>query len=113
MELHVNGKGMSLSSEIRARVQRRIGFALGRFESRIARVVVQLTELDGPGGGFDQRCSVRLSMRPRGELRIDVSDSVLESAVQRAMERAARRVASYIESQQTSARVSRTNPPGA
>jgi hypothetical protein len=56
MRLELYGQNVRLSEAARARVERRLAFALGRLEGRISRVQVTLADLNGPRGGIDKRC---------------------------------------------------------
>jgi len=111
MDIQIIAKQVTVSDTTRGLVHRRIGFALGRFESRIARVVVRFEDLNGPKGGIDQRCSIDVQMRPRGEVRAEVIDTTLESAVHRATERASRGIANQIEREQSRSRSPRSKLP--
>ena len=47
----------------RTYAERRLAFALRRFEHRARRVLVRLGDTNGPRGGVDSRCSITLQMR--------------------------------------------------
>jgi len=84
-----NGKS---TPELRDHVERRLGFALGRFGGRVGRVTVCLEDLNGPRGGIDQRCRIAVSLVPSGEVIAEATDLEAFAAVNRAAERIARRV---------------------
>ena len=48
---------------LRTYAERRLAFALRRFESRARRVVVRLGDTNGPRRGIDSRCSITLQLR--------------------------------------------------
>jgi putative sigma-54 modulation protein len=48
---------------LRAYAERRLAFALRRFESHARRVFVRLSDTNGPRRGVDSRCSITLHMR--------------------------------------------------
>jgi ribosome hibernation promoting factor len=48
---------------LRTYAERRLAFALRRFENRARRVVVRLGDTNGPRRGVDSRCSITLHMR--------------------------------------------------
>ena len=48
---------------LRTYAERRLAFALRRFENRARRVVVRLVDTNGPKKGVDARCSIMLQMR--------------------------------------------------
>ena len=76
-------------------------FALGRFSSRIRRVIVRLQDLNGQRGGLDKRCHIEAQLSGRGLLVVDVRDMELESAVARAAERIRRRIRDELSKRRT------------
>lgn len=92
MQIEIRSLNDSVEHPQRAYVERRLLFALGRFGSRIRRVLVRLEDLNGPRGGLDKRCHIEARLAGRGMLVVDVRDVELEPAVSRAASRIARRV---------------------
>lgn len=80
-------------------VYRRLEFALGRFAGRLGTLHVRLKDLNGPRGGLDQHCQIKLRLeRPRRVIVIEEVDAEPEAAISRAAERAARAVARAVQS---------------
>ncbi len=52
MQLKIVARNIDLSPSLRALVERRLRFALGRFGTRLKHVVVCLRDLNGPRGGL-------------------------------------------------------------
>lgn len=48
---------------LRVYAERRLTFALRRFENRTRRLIVRLVDLNGPKKGVDARCSIDLQLR--------------------------------------------------
>jgi putative sigma-54 modulation protein len=48
---------------LRTYAERRLAFALRRFEHRARRVMVRLGDMNGPRRGVDSRCSITLELR--------------------------------------------------
>jgi putative sigma-54 modulation protein len=48
---------------LRSYAERRLAFALRRFERRVRRVMVRLGDMNGPRRGVDSRCSITLELR--------------------------------------------------
>ena len=63
MQVEIRGMGVTRSDALWAHVERRARFALGRFADRVVRVKIQLADVNGPRGGVDKRCRVRLRCR--------------------------------------------------
>ena len=89
MKLEMRGKGIELTDELKAHIERRFRFALTRFGSALRRVRVHLTDINGPKGGLDVRCRVRVDHRGVGQLVIQETNEDPFAAVVRATERAA------------------------
>ena len=82
----------------RTLVERRIRFALSRFEPRIASIDVRLCDINGPRGGIDHHCRLVVRLRwPRTSVIVEAQDVNIESAVGGGAERAARGVARALD----------------
>lgn len=89
MKIDVRGRHLHLTDALRAHVTKRLRFALGRVVTRIARVAVRVSDVNGPRGGADKRCHVHVVM-PGRSVTIDEVDRDLYVAIDRAAERAGR-----------------------
>ena len=92
MKIEIRNLNDRIDQSQREYIERRLSFALGRFGSRIRRVMVRLEDTNGPRGGLDKRCHIEVRVPGRGVVVVDVRDVELEPAVSRAAERIARRV---------------------
>ena len=78
--------------------QRRLRFALGRFDRRIDGVRVRFHDVNGPRGGVDQECQVTVRLgRPAELIVVEERDADPHAALARAADRAARAVGRVIE----------------
>ena len=91
MRIDIRGHKLALSARLREHAERRIGFALGRFAPRIARVVVRFSE-----AGADKRCQIDVSLRSQSLPAEDVHSDAF-AAVDNAASRLARLIARIIE----------------
>ena len=57
---HVRVFGGALNDDERAYVARKLGMKLGKFATSIERVSVRVSDVNGPRGGVDQRCRVKV-----------------------------------------------------
>jgi putative sigma-54 modulation protein len=96
MKIDIRSRG-KLPDHLRAHVERRVRFALGRFGHRIQRVTVSVADVNGPRGGVDLRCRVIADLGSLGRLTAEWADNSLTAAVDRAADRIARSVARTIE----------------
>lgn len=101
MKTQISSQGTPVTPELRLLAQRQIGYALGRFESRIREVSVHLRDLNGPKGGIDKRCRVTVEFRTGGSLIATVTDVDFEPAIHRTIDRIARQVRRHCSTEQT------------
>jgi ribosome-associated translation inhibitor RaiA len=59
MRLEIHARNLPLEPNLVDFVERRVRSAVGRLGRRLRRVVVQLSDLNGPRGGEDIRCRVQ------------------------------------------------------
>ena len=96
MRLEIRSRQFNLTQALRAHVEERLRFALGRFADRLGRVHVRLWDENGPKGGEDMHCSIEA--RGAGvQVRVDDRDADLYAAVSRAAERVSRTVHRAVE----------------
>ena len=60
MQVHLRALGFRLTGALREYVGRRLDYAFGRHADRVRRIEVVLSDENGPRGGRDMRCQVRL-----------------------------------------------------
>lgn len=99
MLIEVSHRNVALDEKQREWVERRLQFALGRFAARVRRVSVVFSDINGPRGGVDKRCRLRVLLIPDGEVVLEDIDSSVETVIAMISERAARSVARRLERQ--------------
>ena len=92
MKIGIQCRGFSLTSAITGYVHKRLGFLLGRGIRRLRRVDVTLSDLNGPRGGIDKRCLIKVSLDGLRPVVIEDVQSHLYMAIDRAAGRASRTV---------------------
>ena len=93
MQIDIQARNFSLTDALRTHVERRLGFALARNADHIQRVVVRLSDINGPRGGADKCCHIQVVLRHLPEVVIQDTEADLYVAIYRALDRAARTVA--------------------
>ena len=88
MKIQVAGRKMTVGDHARDFAERKIISSMGRLSGHIARVRVQLSDVNGPKGGRDTECLVEVHFRSAGRLTAKVTAEDFYSAVSRAAERA-------------------------
>ena len=92
MKIGIKCTGFSLTSAIAGRVRKRLDFLLIRGMTRLRRVDVTLSDLNGPRGGVDKRCLIKVSIDGLRPVVVDDIQSDLYMAIDRAAGRASRTV---------------------
>ena len=96
MKIHIRERNVAVTKDLRAHVERRLGFALSRFGDGIGRVTVRFSETNGRGNGVDRRCQIHVDLRPRS-VQVEDTDANLFAAVDHAADRVGRSVARALE----------------
>jgi ribosome-associated translation inhibitor RaiA len=97
MNAELKTHGVPTSRELRAYVERRLGFTLDRHEERIARVYVTLEDVNGPKGGDDKRCRIDVLLCDGRAVRATAQEADAMEAVDIAAHRALRGVNRAVE----------------
>jgi ribosome-associated translation inhibitor RaiA len=87
MRVRLRTVHVTIRPETRQALQERIEAAFARHEGRIVTAEVWVVDLNGPRGGPDKCCRVRVKLRPRGRLYLQETDTNVSLAVDRALDR--------------------------
>jgi len=87
MQLEIRSQGLEIDQGLRGSIERRFRFVLGRFGTRIGRVMVYLADVNGPRGGLDKRCRIVVRLLRAGQVFVEDTDSDLGAVVDRATDR--------------------------
>ena len=91
---HVRVLGVEMEGHDRDNITRKLGMKLGKFASAIERITVRLSDTNGPKGGQDQICQIKVVLSGLPSIVVEEKASALQSAIARAItatERAVRR----------------------
>ena len=92
MRLTIKARGIELTEELQTFITRRVHFAMSRMVDVVRRVDVNVIDVNGPRGGVDKLCRVRVHGLGLPEIIIEERDAQTESAVATATARASRAV---------------------
>lgn len=92
MRTAIEVRNADLTDELREHVEHRLAFALSQFPEHIRGVVVILSDVNGPKGGIDKRCNLRVRLNGRSDIVIEETEADFYVAVDRAADRAKRTV---------------------
>jgi hypothetical protein len=91
---HLRVIGVELDEDDHALIRRKLGMKLGKFATSIERVTVRVTDTNGPRGGIDQVCNVKVVLSGLPSVVVERRDAVLHAAIDvalRVTEQAVRR----------------------
>lgn len=97
MRLDIRGQHIEVTEALRTHAARHLQFALSRLGPRIARVVVLLTDLNGPRSGVDKQCRMVAEMLQGGKVLVEDIAADLYAAITQAAGRLGRAVARALE----------------
>lgn len=99
MNTRIRSRRIELPRHALAHIERRLHFSLDRFMLRISSVDVLVEDLNGPRGGTDKLCRIKIKLRPTGTVIARYVHSSLNTAVayaarcvEEAMARAVQRI---------------------
>jgi putative sigma-54 modulation protein len=87
MTFDVRGLNLPLSEALKKYTERRLGFALRRFDRRIGGVRARIFDVNGPRGGADKCCRIRADIVPNGMVLVECTDPDAYAAIDRAANR--------------------------
>ena len=91
---HIRVFGVELDLDDRTYIRRKLGRKLGKFAASIERVSVRVEDVNGPRGGVDHACRVKVVLSALPSITYVAQDASLAAAIDRALsgsERAVRR----------------------
>jgi ribosome-associated translation inhibitor RaiA len=87
MRIVMRTHGIPRSPELSGHVERRLRFVLARFDERLERVTVLLSDQNAERGGIDKLCAIAVRSHGGAEVRIEREASDLRTAIDLACER--------------------------
>jgi putative sigma-54 modulation protein len=91
MQIEIQARNFSITRPMRLHIERRLGFALGTCYRHVRRILVRLSDINGPRGGNDKRCHLEV-MLPGQAVVVEDTEADLYVAINRAASRAGRTV---------------------
>lgn len=89
MKIDIRTQGIAVSDDLREHIERCVNFGLDWAEQDVNRVVISLSDINGPRGGSDKRCHLRIPLSRMREVVIEEVASDLQAAIAHAVDRAA------------------------
>lgn len=93
MQIVIQARGLSLTPSLHEYIERRIRFALDWATQHVRKLSVNLVDLNGPRGGEDKCCRIRLGIAGASDIVIEDTQVDVFIAIDRAADRAGRTLA--------------------
>ncbi len=106
MQIDIQARSFVMTEAIRSHSSRRLRFALSSYSDRIQRVVVRLSDINGPRGGADKRCHLQVVLSGLPDVVVEDIEADLYLAIDRAADRAGRTLRRRLARQRDRARAS-------
>ena len=90
MLIDLQSRSFELTDSLDHYVRRRLGFSMAAWQDQIQRMVIRLTDINGPRGGDDKCCQIHLIMDQVNDIVVEDTQADLYVAIDRASSRAAR-----------------------
>jgi ribosomal subunit interface protein len=88
MRVDIKANGFDLTDGLRDHTQRRLEFALDWARHDVSRVSISLSDVNGPRGGKDKFCQVRIRLPGNRDVVIQDTESDMYAAIDLAADRA-------------------------
>lgn len=92
MKIEIKSSNFSLTEALENHVERRLQFALAPCTTHIQRVVVRLSDINGPRGGVDKCCQLQVLLTGLHDVLVKDIETDMYVAIDRAANRAGRTV---------------------
>ena len=104
MQIDIQSRGFSLTDALFGYAQRRLLFALSYCSGHVNRVVIRLSDINGPRGGEDKRCHIQVVLAGIPDVVVEDTEVNLYAAIDRAIDRVRRTVVRKVDRQLTLSR---------
>jgi ribosomal subunit interface protein len=102
--IDVQARNFSLTEAIDNHTKQKLEPMLHHYGDRILKVIVHMSDDNGPKGGEDKHCHIHVEMKKLPTVVIEDSEENLYTAIDNATHRAERAVRKMLEKEQTKAR---------
>ena len=101
MQIDIQARHFTLTNALRSHTEHRIRLALTCCDDHIQRVMVRLSDINGPRGGVDKHCHIQIVLAGLPDIVIEDTEADMYVAINRASDRAGRTLVRKINRQQT------------
>ena len=87
MQIIIQARNFSLTKALRSYIERRLRFALGSRDEHIQKIMVRLSDINGPRGGEDKCCQIQVVLPHLKDAVIEDIETDMYVAIDRATDR--------------------------
>lgn len=104
MQIDIQSRGFTLTDPLLGYAQKRLYSALTYCSGHVNRVVIRLSDINGPRGGADKRCHIQVVLAGIPDVVVEDTEVNLYDAIDRAIDRVRRSVVRKVDRQFTLSR---------
>jgi putative sigma-54 modulation protein len=97
MRINIQARGFELTDGLRQHTERRLQFAIDWAGDEVRTVKVRFSDINGPRGGNDKRCSIQIPIAGQRDVMVEDTEADLYVAIDRAADRIERTLARKLE----------------
>ncbi|HEX7054284.1 MAG TPA: HPF/RaiA family ribosome-associated protein [Burkholderiales bacterium] len=101
---YIRAEDAPVDKDDRAYLRRKLGRKLGKFARAVERVSVRIRDVNGPRGGRDKLCAIKVVLAGLPSVLVEEQHASLQAAMDLAMQRAERAVRRSVQRRTTRAR---------
>jgi ribosome-associated translation inhibitor RaiA len=101
MQIDIQTRGFSLTDALYSYSQRRVLGAMAYISGHVNRVVIRLSDINGPRGGADKCCRIQIALAGIPAVVVEDTEVNMYDAIDRAVDRARRTVVRKVDRQLT------------
>lgn len=90
--VYIRSVDLTLDPEDRAYLRRKLGRKLGKFARAVERVSVRISDINGPRGGTDKGCRIKVVLRRLPSVVVESREAALQAAMDGALSQVERAV---------------------
>lgn len=90
MKIEMRSQGLVLTEGLRSLAEKQLHYALDWARFEVTKVILHFSDLNGPRGGNDKRCQLRIPLAGMREIVIEETGADLGMAISRAIDRGSR-----------------------
>lgn len=98
---NIRALGVNVDDDTRTYIRRKLGMKLGKFAMSIERVSVRVRDVNGPRGGVDHECRVKVVLSGLPSVVADVQNASMQAAIDGAIAAAAHGVQRSVQRRHT------------